>query len=33
VRREWVNGWRSALLEAKEREERKDRMGGFVEGN
>jgi hypothetical protein len=28
VGQEWVNGWRSTLIEAKGREERRDGMGG-----
>jgi hypothetical protein len=32
VRQEWVNGWRSTLIEANERGERGMGLGGSVEG-
>jgi len=32
VRWEWVSGWRSTLIEAKEKGERRDGMGRLVKG-
>jgi hypothetical protein len=32
VRWEWMDGWRSTLIEAKGMGQRGDGMGGFVEG-
>jgi hypothetical protein len=32
VKQEWVSGWRSTLIETKEREERGDRMGEHYGG-